>query len=277
MCKDRFLFFENYNSIAEKLPDDLRLKFYDALMKYVFKGVEPEDVVISALITAIKPSLDKEDTRGGYREGAGRKHNQNESNEIKINQKESKLIKVNQNESNDNQNNQSFLETGNKKQEIITPLDNKLSISPYRGNEYCSCDCKRIAKFEINGKKFCGQHTRIELSKLGRLDLMPRQEKLSFSDVLDWESLFQYWEENKKGGMYKTHESRTRMLDKLKELTNNDFNLAKLSICHAIDNKYQGFCNGGELFYKPPKGVIISEEQKKREKDLIKQFWGDEE
>jgi hypothetical protein len=59
--------------------------------------------------------LDKEDTRGGYREGAGRKCNQKESNEIKINQKESKLIKA-------NQNNQSFLETetGNKKQETET-------------------------------------------------------------------------------------------------------------------------------------------------------------
>jgi hypothetical protein len=117
MCKDRFLFFENYNSIAEKLPDDLRLKFYDALMGYVFKDIEPDDVVISALITAIKPSLDKEDTRGGYRDGAGRKPNKTQSNEIKNNQKESKLIKINQIESNNNQNNQSFLETGNKKQE----------------------------------------------------------------------------------------------------------------------------------------------------------------
>lgn len=117
MCKDRFLFFENYYNIAEKLPDDLRTKFYDALMRYIFRDEEPEDVVVSALITAIKPSLDKEDTRGGYREGAGRKPNQSESNEIKKNQKESKLIKINQSESNDNQNNQSFLETGNKKQE----------------------------------------------------------------------------------------------------------------------------------------------------------------
>lgn len=108
-----------------------------------------------------------------------------------------------------------------------------------------------------------------------------QKEKISFSDVLDWESLFRYWEENKKGGMYKTHESRTRMFDKLKELTNNDFNLAKLSICHAIDNKYQGFCNGGELFYKPPKGVPKSEEQQQREREemsaRIKQFWKDDE
>ena len=50
----RFLFFENFKSIADKLPDDMRLKFYDALLSYVFDGVEPDDVMIAALITAIK-------------------------------------------------------------------------------------------------------------------------------------------------------------------------------------------------------------------------------
>lgn len=33
--KDRFLFFENFKKIADTLPDDLRLKFYDALTSYV--------------------------------------------------------------------------------------------------------------------------------------------------------------------------------------------------------------------------------------------------
>ena len=45
----RFLFFENFKSIADKLPDDMRLKFYDALLSYVFDGVEPDDVMIAAL------------------------------------------------------------------------------------------------------------------------------------------------------------------------------------------------------------------------------------
>jgi hypothetical protein len=164
----------------------------------------------------------------------------------------------------------------------ITPLDNKLSISPYRGNELCSCGCKRVAKFEINGSKFCGQHTRIELSKLGRLDLMPRQEKLSFSDVSDWESLFTYWEENKKGGRYKNEESRQRMLQKLKELTGDEFNLAKASICFAIDTGYQGFCNGNELYYKPAKDKPPERTlaQKQREEQLmdemINRVWKDD-
>lgn len=104
--KNKFVFFDNFKETADKLPDDLRLKFYDAMTDYVFKRVEPDDIVVSALIAAIKPSLDIEDKRGGLREGAGRKskiiknnqknqidyfekiENQNKSNEIKVNQKE---------------------------------------------------------------------------------------------------------------------------------------------------------------------------------------------
>ena len=75
------------------------------------------------------------------------------------------------------------LETGNKKQETgnnIPPKninsDEFIILSPYKGFAKCSSDCERKAKFEINGKKFCGQHTRIELTKLGRLDLMPAEK-----------------------------------------------------------------------------------------------------
>ena len=120
----RFLFFENFKSIADKLPDDMRLKFYDALLNYVFEGVEPEDDVISALITAIKPSLDKEDNRGGAREGAGRPK-QNEVLNNQKNQNKSKIIKNNQNEVLNNQKNQSFLET--ETENINIPPKNKFS------------------------------------------------------------------------------------------------------------------------------------------------------
>ena len=131
---ERFLFFKNFKNIADNLPDDMRLKFYDALLAYVFDGVEPDDAVVAALITAIKPSLDKEDKRGGLRDGAGApKGNQNATKTIKNNQKQSKNIL-------DNQNNQSFLETetGNRKEEIkenntltgITKEKNKIFQKP---------------------------------------------------------------------------------------------------------------------------------------------------
>ncbi len=100
--KDRFLFFENFKRIADSLPDDLRLKFYDALTAYVFDGIEPEDAVIKSLIIAIGPSLNKEDGRlnnGGKRENAGRKPRniENEkSNLINSNQSFSNTINLNQ-------------------------------------------------------------------------------------------------------------------------------------------------------------------------------------
>lgn len=95
---NKFMFFENFKDTADKLPDDLRLKFYDALTDYVFKGVEPDDAIIGALVNALKPSLDKTDNRGGAREGAGApKNNQNatkiDSVTIKNNQKQSKQSK----------------------------------------------------------------------------------------------------------------------------------------------------------------------------------------
>ena len=73
--------------------------------------------------------------------------------------------------------------------------------------------------------------------------------KLKTEDIIDFESLFIYWEQNKKGGKYKP-ESRQRMFKKLKDLTNNDFEYAKKAIFYAIDNNYQGFTDGSKLYYK---------------------------
>ena len=115
----RFLFFENFKSIADKLPDDMRLKFYDALLAYVFDGVEPDDMMIAALITAIKPSLDKEETRGGNHNPTG----QNQYSEVKIGQKRSKEVKNNFEQVKNGQSGQSFLETetgnGNKEKDNL--------------------------------------------------------------------------------------------------------------------------------------------------------------
>lgn len=91
----KFMFFANFKETADKLPDDLRLKFYDAMTDYVFNGIEPEDVIISALITAIKPSLDKEDGR----KNNGGNHNQTGKNqflkqkEIEQNQKQLEYLR----------------------------------------------------------------------------------------------------------------------------------------------------------------------------------------
>lgn len=134
MNKDRFLFFENFRRIANSLPDDLRLKFYDALTAYVFDEVEPEDAIIKSLIIAISPSLDKEEKRGGNHNPTG----QNQYSKDKQEEKEVKECQNNntlgQKEVKSGQSGQSFLETetrnGNKKQETeinIPPSENKFS------------------------------------------------------------------------------------------------------------------------------------------------------
>lgn len=110
MSRDYFLFFANFRKMAKKMSPDMRLKFYDAITDYVFDGIEPDDETMGIILTAIKPSLDKKDARGGNRDGAGApENNQNAKKQSKQKDKINQTIKNNQKQSN-NQNNQSFLE-----------------------------------------------------------------------------------------------------------------------------------------------------------------------
>lgn len=77
MTRDRFMFFPNFKAMADKLDDSMRLKFYDALTNYVFHDIQPDDPIISALLEAIKPSLDKVDGR----QNNGGNHNPNGVNQ----------------------------------------------------------------------------------------------------------------------------------------------------------------------------------------------------
>lgn len=76
-----------------------------------------------------------------------------------------------------------------------------------------------------------------------------KEKRIKPEEIIDFETLFEYWEQNKRGGGYK-RDSRERMLDKLKQLTGNNLEFAKNAIFHAVDSKYMGFCNGAELYYK---------------------------
>lgn len=76
------------------------------------------------------------------------------------------------------------------------------------------------------------------------------KEKIKLDEVFDWESLFTYWEQNKKGGKYKNTESRNRQLAKLKQLTNQNYDFAKEAILFCLDNNYQGFTDGQKLYYR---------------------------
>lgn len=132
--RNKFIFLSNFKEAADKLPDDMRLKFYDAMTAYAFEGKEPDDAVIAALIGAIKPSLDIEDRRGGMREGAGRKSkeiknnqkNQNDYFEKIENQKKSNEIKNNQND----QKEKKTPLNPEKNKNIYIPENNELFSAP---------------------------------------------------------------------------------------------------------------------------------------------------
>ncbi|MBQ4438471.1 hypothetical protein II898_06305 [bacterium] len=111
--REKFVFFKNFKTVADRLPDDLRLKFYDAVTAYVFEEKEPDDVVIAALVDAIKPSLDKEDKRGGNHNPTG----QNQHSAVKTGQTRSNEVKKEIEPDKAAQKGQSFLEIRNKKQE----------------------------------------------------------------------------------------------------------------------------------------------------------------
>ena len=139
--KNKFTFFDNFKETADKLPDDLRLKFYDAMTDYVFKGVEPDDTIVSAFIMAIKPYLDNEvSSWGGAREGSGRKRkNQDKSNEIKFNQVELEKLEKNQDKSSLIKINQDLQKTKektpphpqeNKNKNIYNPLSLTTFVPP---------------------------------------------------------------------------------------------------------------------------------------------------
>ena len=139
--KNKFTFFDNFKETADKLPDDLRLKFYDAMTDYVFKGVNSDDIVVSALIMAIKPYLDNEvSSWGGAREGSGRKRkNQDKSNEIKFNQVELEKFEKNQDTLEKLEKNQDLQKTKektpphpqeNKNKNIYNPLSLTTFVPP---------------------------------------------------------------------------------------------------------------------------------------------------
>ncbi len=175
--RDSFMFFRNMRDIIKSVPRELQLDLREAIEDYVFDGVEPTDWAFKAIIQSIKPSLE-------YVGRGAPKGNQNAKKgiieEVKNNSKQIKQ-KNQLNEIDLIETKKQEAETKEETKDLnnITPKnifsDENIILSPYRGNENCSSDCERRAKFEINGQKFCGQHTRIELSKLGRLDLIPAE------------------------------------------------------------------------------------------------------
>jgi hypothetical protein len=124
MARDRFMFFPNFKATADKLDDKTRLAFYDAITNYVFNDLEPQDPIVSALLEAIKPSLDKVDGR----QNNGGNHNPDGVNQhTKVGQSgqiRSKLVNSGQSLSET----ETEVETETKEKEISNDISKKNPI-----------------------------------------------------------------------------------------------------------------------------------------------------
>lgn len=178
--RESFIFYRSFFEALLTMSADVQGKCLMALAEYALNGKDPEMTPeVRLFFTLAKPQIDANNKK--YENGCkgaefgkfgGRpKKNPNKTPEKPLD---------NPNKTpNDNVNDNDNVNVNDN----ISPFYNsdELYLSPYMGNEKCSCDCERKAKFEINGKRFCGQHTRIELSKLGRLDLISK----SFGNVFN--------------------------------------------------------------------------------------------
>jgi len=165
--KESFIFYRSFYEALTGMSKEKQADCLMAIANYALNGEEPElTPEVRLFFTLVKPQIDANNQRflNGKKGGRPKKtETKPKNNQTETETKPNVNVNVN-----DNVNN-------------ITPKNNNsnelIILSPYKGFEKCSCDCERKAKFQINDKKFCGQHTRIELTKLGRLDLLPQEKR----------------------------------------------------------------------------------------------------
>lgn len=76
-------FFESYHEAIKRLPDDLRLKLYDAVLDYALNGIEPEfddDPIAAGYFRLMRPNIDQSQSKREAGQNGGKaERKQNES------------------------------------------------------------------------------------------------------------------------------------------------------------------------------------------------------
>lgn len=76
---DRFTFFASFREAAKGMPDDMRLRFYDAISEYGIDETEPElDGMLAAVFALVKPVIDSGSARRENGKKGGRPMKANE-------------------------------------------------------------------------------------------------------------------------------------------------------------------------------------------------------
>ena len=92
-------------------------------------------------------------------------------------------------------------------------------FSPLNTFDKCSLDCKRRAKVEIDGKKYCGQHGRMLLEKFGESEFFPKKDTLDLPDWLNldaWNKWVKHRKEIKKPLTPTSIEQQLKLLEENK-------------------------------------------------------------
>lgn len=261
MAKDKFMFFPNFKAMAEKLDDAMRLKFYDALTDYVFYDKEPDDPIISALLEAIKPSLDKVDGR----QNNGGNHNPNGVNQhSKVGQSgqiRSKLVNSGQISSETKVETEDETETEVKEKELSDDNSKKKSINfdtTFEAGgqfwellpEFRKLALTRYTEEEIH--EFEKEHSCHEnLVKVCLNDIKkqeqpkPKKKQVEVVNYGQYEYLhpqMDKWIDYKKsrGERYKTEQSLMVCAKKLHELSGGSASVADQIIEQSIANNWAG-------------------------------------
>lgn len=196
-----FMFYENFLTALELLPEGEREKACYEFCKYGVTGELPDDKSIAMFCIGVSVSVRKFDGRGGAREGAGApKGNQNANKKQSDNQNQSEVENNQNNQKQSNQSNDSKQSEPEKQSEMINININKninlkhkqenIILSPQSGS-------KKFTKPTIEEiQTYCRERNNtVEASKF--FDFYESKGwKVGNSPMKDWRAAVRTWEKS---------------------------------------------------------------------------------
>jgi len=196
-----FMFYENFLTALELLPEGEREKACYEFCKYGVTGELPDDKSIAMFCIGVSVSVRKFDGRGGAREGAGApKGNQNANKKQSDNQNQSEveINQINQNNQNQSkQSKQSKQSEPEKQSEMINININKNINLKEKDNINVIQKEKRFSKPTIEEiQTYCRERNNtVEASKF--FDFYESKGwKVGNSPMKDWRAAVRTWEKS---------------------------------------------------------------------------------
>lgn len=198
-----FMFYENFLTALELLPEGEREKACYEFCKYGVTGELPDDKSIAMFCIGVSVSVRKFDGRGGAREGAGApKGNQNANKKQSDNQNQSE-VEINQNnQKQSKQSNDSKQSEPEKQSEMINININKNINLKEKDNINVIQKEKRFSKPTIEEiQTYCKERNNtVDASKF--FDFYESKGwKVGNSPMKDWRAAVRTWEKSSVSAM----------------------------------------------------------------------------